>query len=99
MLAGSLWTDAPKRDAFAGQSLIGIVSTQGQPILGARREHPIWLAHAACDQIIDHHAEIAFGAVEHDRLSPTRSCRSIHASNQTLRRCFFVAGRAVDLPR
>ena len=59
--------DAADRDALAGQPLIGVVGPQRQPIFGPRGEHPIRLGDAAGHQIVDHHAEIAFGAVEHDR--------------------------------
>ena len=52
---------------FAGQPLVGVVGAQRQPVFGARGEHPVRLGDAARDQIVDHHAEIAFGAVEDDR--------------------------------
>src|SRR6516162_8889366 len=43
-------TDATERDPPPRQPLIGVVSTQGQPVFGARCEHPIRLADAAGDQ-------------------------------------------------
>ena len=63
----ALGSDAAKRDPPIGQPLIGIIRPQRQPVLGARGEHAIGLGDAARHQIVDHDAEIAFGAVEHDR--------------------------------
>src|SRR5207237_6378815 len=76
MAALALRADAADRDAATGQPLVGIVGTEREPILGARREHAIGLGDAARDQIVDHHTEIALRAVEHDvaaRDGPRRS--------------------------
>ena len=64
--------DAAERNTPVRQALIGIVGAQRQPIFGARGEHAIGLGDAAGDEIVDHHAEIAFGAVEHDRRARRR---------------------------
>ena len=74
--AGRAAPDAAERDALAGQPLVGIVGAQRQPVLGARGEHAIGLGDAAGDQVVDHHAEIAFGAVEHDRARRRRRARA-----------------------
>ena len=92
-----LGADAAERDALAGQPLIGVVGAQRQPIFGARGEHAIGLADAARDQIVDHHAEIAFGAIEHDRRAAAGPRGGIEAGNQALRGGLLVAGGAVDL--
>ena len=73
--AGARRPDAADRDALVGQPLIGVVGAQGQPIFGARGEHAIGLGDAARHEIVDHHAEIAFGAVEHDRRSAAGAAR------------------------
>ena len=65
-MRAALGADAADRDALSGQPLIGIVGAQRQPIFGARGEHAVRLGDAARDQIVDHHAEIAFGAIEDD---------------------------------
>ena len=39
-----------------------------QPILRARGEHPIGLGDSPRHQVVDHHSEIAVGAIEHDSL-------------------------------
>ena len=88
---------AAQRDALIGQALIGIVGPQGQPILGARREHPVRLGDAAGHKIVDHHPEIAVGAVEHDRVGSACAHGCVQARNNSLRRSFFIASGAVDL--
>ena len=82
---------------FAGQPLVGVVGAQRQPVFGARGEHAVRLGDAARDQIVDHHAEIAFGAVEHDLAAPARPRRGVEPRDQALGGGLFVAGRAVDL--
>ena len=67
--------DAAQRNALIGQALIGIVGAQRQTILGARGEHAIGLGDAAGHEVVDHHAEIAVGAVEHDRVGARRPSR------------------------
>ncbi len=86
------------RNAFGGQPLVGIIGAQRQPILRARGEHPIGLGDSARHQVVDHHRQIAFGAVESDGPSPAGSRRRVQACHQALRRRFLVAGGAVDLP-
>ena len=61
---GARRADAAERDALVGQPLVGVVGAQRQAIFGARGEHAIGLADALGDEIVDHHAEIGFGAVE-----------------------------------
>ena len=55
---------APSAQPDRGQPLVGIVGPQGQPVFGARGEHPVGLAGAAGHQIVDQHADIGVGAVE-----------------------------------
>ena len=56
--------DAADRNSFAGQTLIGVVGAQLQTIFGARSEHAIRLADAARNEIVDHHADVGFRAIE-----------------------------------
>ena len=93
---------APRADAAEAhpdrrQPLIGVVGAQDQPVLGARGEHPVGLAGAAGDEIVDQYADIGVGAVEHERLRPRRRERRVEPGDQPLRRRLLVAGRAVDL--
>ena len=78
--------------------LIGVVGAQREPVLGPRREHAIGLGDALRHQIVDHHAEIALGPIEHDLPAPARARRGVEACDQALRRRFFVSRGAVDLP-
>ena len=52
---------------------------------------------AARHEIVDHHAEIAVGAVEHDRLAAAGGQCGVQTRNKSLCRSLFIAGRAVDL--
>ena len=80
-----------------GQALIGVVGAQGQAILGARGEHAIGLADAAGDEVVDHHAEIARGAVEDVALGAASATGGVEAGDEALGARLFVAGGAVDL--
>ena len=50
-------------------------------------------------QVIDHHAQIAVGAVEDHGRGLTGGTGRIQSSNQALRPGFFIAGGAIDLTR
>ena len=89
--------DAAERDALFGQPLVGVVGAQRQPVFGARGEHAIGLADAAGDEIVDHHPEIGFGAVEARGAAPAGLARGVDPGDQALRGRLLVAGRAVDL--
>ena len=90
--------DAAERDALVGQPFVGVVGAQRQPVFGARGEHAIGFADALGGEIVDHHAEIGFGAVENRAPScAAGAARRVEASDQPLRGRFLVAGGAVDL--
>ena len=67
ILLAPLRAHAADGDALLGQALVGVVRAQGEAIFRARGEHPIRLGDAAGDEVVDHHPEIAFGAIEQDR--------------------------------
>ena len=52
------------------QSQVGIVLAQQQPVLRAAREHPIRLARAAGDEIIDEDADVGVAALRQPWLAP-----------------------------
>jgi hypothetical protein len=85
------------RDALPGQPLVRVVGAQREAIFGARGEHTVRLGDAARDQIVDHDAEVALGAVEHDfgRVPCPRG--GVETRHKPLRRSLFVARGAVDL--
>ena len=89
--------DATERDAFAGETLIGVVGAQLQTIFGARREHAVGLADAARHEIVDHHADVGFGAIENDFIAVTGQRGCVETGQKPLRRSLFVTGGAVDL--
>ena len=69
-----------------------------KPVLGARREHAVRLGDAPRDEIVDHHAQIGFGAIEHDWRAPlARTHCGVETSDKSLGGSLFIAGRAVDL--
>ena len=89
--------DAADGNSFVGQTLIGIVGAQLQAIFGARREHAIRLADAARNEIVDHHADIGFGAIENYFVAVAGQRRRVETCKKSLCRSLFVAGGAVDL--
>ena len=84
-------------DAFVRQPQIRIVGAQQQAILGARGEHAVGLACPERDQIVDHHADIGVGPVEHEFGRAGNRKRRVEPGNQALSRRLFIASRAVDL--
>ena len=70
---------------------------QRQPVFGARGEHAVGFGDAARHQIVDHHANIGLGAVEHRGALPGRRARRVQPGDQALRGGLLIAGRAVDL--
>ena len=88
---------AAQCNPLIGQALVGVIGPQGQAVLRPRGEHPVRFGDSAGYEIVDHHAEIAVGAVENDRLSVARGQCCIQACNNSLRRRLFIAGGAVDL--
>src|SRR5271156_4896719 len=92
-----LRANAAERDTSVGQALVSIVRPQRQPIFGTRCEHAIGLGDAPSDEVVDHHADIAFGAVEHDRRATMGARSGIKAGDETLRGSLLIAGGAVDL--
>ena len=89
--------DAAQGDPLIGQALVGIVGPQGQAILRPRGEHPVRLGDPAGHEIIDHHAEIAVRAIEHDRVGTAGRQSRVQARDNSLRRRLLISGRAVDL--
>ena len=55
---------AAERDSLRRQPLVGVVGAQRQPELRSRREHAIGLTDPVSCEVVDHHPEIGFGAVE-----------------------------------
>src|SRR6185437_3987051 len=62
-----------------------------------RGEHPVWLGDAAGDEVVDHHAEIAIGAIEHDWRGTAGRKRGVEPSHKALGGSSLIAGGAVDL--
>ena len=81
------------------QAQVRIILPQQQPILRARREHPIRLRRALRNQVINQHPDVSLVPPQHHRRLPRRAPRRIDARHQPLRARLLVARRAVDLPR
>ncbi len=62
---------APERS----QTQIGIIVTQDDPMFGPRRQHAIRLVHAAGNEIVDQHADVALPPADAQR----RRRRAPHA--------------------
>ena len=91
--------DEAEIKAQRGQTLIGIVRSQAEPILGAAGEHAIGLGHAVGGEIVDHHADIGLGAIDDELGQRQRGCGSVSAGHKALCSCFLITGGAVDLAR
>ena len=66
-------------------------------MLRARREHPIRLQASLGRQVVDHRADVARLAAEHERSLLRGGLRRIDSRKQTLSSGLFVSGRSVDL--
>ena len=88
---------SPSSRAVRREPQVGIVLAQQQPIFRAAREHPIRLARAARDEIVDEHADVGLVASRPPRCALLHAQRGVDAGEHALRRRFLVAGRAVDL--
>ena len=91
------FANATHRHASGSQAFIGVVGAERQPIFGARGEHAVGFADPARHQIVDHHANIGFGAIEGHWLPPGGASCSVQPGDEPLRRRLFIAGGAVDL--
>ena len=85
--------------AHRGQSIVRVVFAQQQAVFGAARKHAIRLTDATSNQVVDQHAEVGFVTLRIPARQFPRLSRGIDAGQQALRRGFFIAGGAVDLPR
>src|SRR3546814_17290133 len=57
---------ATRDDSASRQPLVCIIGTQAQPIFGAAGEHAIGLGDPAGHEIVDQHADVGLGAVDHE---------------------------------
>src|SRR5688572_22948016 len=84
--------------APGSQAQIRVVLAKQQPVFGAAGEHAIRLAGAARDQVVDQHADVTLVPLRYERLERACAADGIDAGDEALRRGFFVARGAVDLP-
>ena len=83
--------------AIFAETTIGIVLAQEQTILTTARQHAIRLVRALDHEIVNEHADVRFVAPQHQRLAPAQRQTRVDASDEPLRRRFFIARGAVDL--
>ena len=88
-----------KFTANTGQPRVGVVFAQQQPVLRARGEHAVGFLSAERHKIINKHRHIGLIPPRHKGGKTTHGARDVQRGPQALRCGFFVAGRAVDLPR
>src|ERR1700722_6058265 len=81
-----------------GQAQVRIVFTQEEPVLGAAGEHPIGLAGATRDEVIDEHSQVCLAALRCPGRLASAEEAGIDARHETLSRGLLVTRRAVDLP-
>ena len=87
-----------KTAALLGQTQIGVVLAQLQPVFGPRGEHPVGLGHAPRDQIVDQDAEIGFVAPGRPALLAACAPGGVDSGEQALGRGLLVSRGSVDLP-
>ena len=79
------------------QSQICIVLPEHQPVFGAARHDPIWFVSAFGHQIIKEHTYIRLTSVKDEWLLTVEFQSSVDACHESLCRCFFISGTAVEL--
>ena len=87
------------RAAGGRQTQIRVVDPKQQPVLGSRREHPVGLETSLCRQVVDHRADVARLAAEHERRLPVAAQRGVDSGDESLGRRLLVARCPVDLAR
>ncbi len=80
-----------------GQTQIGIVFPEQQPVFGPGCEHAVGLFGAAGDKVIHHDPNIGLGPIQNKRRTAKYFCRSIGPGPQPLGPGLLIAGCAVDL--
>src|SRR3546814_11140116 len=94
---------AAERKSAPGQARVCVVRAQTQAIFGAAGEHPIGLADAAGDQIVDEDADVGFRAVDRERAkcrpaaSGARAESGFETGIEPMSRLLRSARRAVGL--
>ena len=78
---------------------MGIVRAKSQTILCPRREHPVWFGNTLQREIINHHRNIAVGAVHGRHGSVEQFASSAQPGHQSLCRSLFISRCAIDLTR
>ena len=81
-----------------GQSDVGIVLTEQNPIFGSAREHAVRLVDSFGHQVVGQYADIRLVPPQHERFVAAKLQRSVDSCHQSLSRGLFVSGRSVHLP-
>ena len=70
------------RAALGRQPDVGVVDSKGEPVLRARREHPVGLEAALRHEVVDHDADVRLLAAQHERSFALDPPAGVHASHQ-----------------
>src|SRR5829696_2720275 len=81
------------------QTQVSVVDSKKQPVLRARREHPVRLETSFGDQVVDEDADVCLVAPQLECRLAARTTRGVDARDHALGRGFLVAGSTVDLSR
>ena len=73
-----------------GQTKIGIVMTQNQPVFGTTRQETIRFVRALGYKIVDHHADIGIASLQNDFFFSESMTTCIDAGKDALPGCFFI---------
>ena len=84
---------------MAGQTQIGAVDVQEQPVLGARGEHSVGLGGPLEHQVVHQHPDVRLAARQDERRFAPHLEGRVDPGHETECRGLLVPGRTVDLPR
>src|SRR5262245_12658006 len=90
-------TDQACVKSAVSQTLIGVVVSQRQSILGTASKHPIGFFCPFTHKVIDKNADVAFSPTQHQRRAILDLQRGISPSDQSLCCRLFIPRGAIDL--
>ena len=84
--------------SHGAQAAVGVVLPQQQPVFRPAGHHAIRLLGALGHQVVDEGADVAFAALQDQRLPAQQFQRRVDPGHKALDRRLLVPGRTVELP-
>ena len=89
--------DQADRPAEPGQSEVGVVAPEQEPVLGATGEHPVRLIDSSGDEVVDQDADVPLRAIDMEWRLALGEQGGVDPGDEPLRGGFLISGRTVDL--